>query len=79
MIFDLIRTRRSVFPAQYNNRSIDKAVLEQILDGLNTGLYYTVSAEDVNEIFVVLKISINLIMIELKISAASRISMKVFN
>ena len=29
-------------------------VLEQILDGLNTGLYYTVSAEDVNEIFEVL-------------------------
>ena len=29
-------------------------VLEQILDGLNTGLYYTVSAEDVNEVFEVL-------------------------
>ncbi len=35
MIFDLIRTRRSVFPAQYNDRPIDKAVLEQILEAAN--------------------------------------------
>lgn len=35
MIFDLIRRRRSVFPAQYNNRPIDRADIQRILDAAN--------------------------------------------
>lgn len=35
MIFDLIKKRRSVFPAQYNNRPIHKADIEKILEAAN--------------------------------------------
>jgi nitroreductase len=35
MIFDLIRQRRSVFPAQYNDQPIDRAVIEQMLEAAN--------------------------------------------
>lgn len=35
MIFDLIKQRRSVFPAQYNNKPIDKAAIEKILEAAN--------------------------------------------
>lgn len=35
MIFDLIKKRRSVFPAQYNDRPIAKADIESILEAAN--------------------------------------------
>lgn len=35
MIFDLIKKRRSVFPAQYNDRPIKKATLGRILEAAN--------------------------------------------
>lgn len=35
MIFDLIKKRRSVFPAQYNNKPIAKADIEKILEAAN--------------------------------------------
>lgn len=35
MIFDLIKKRRSVFPAQYNNTPIAKSDLEKILEAAN--------------------------------------------
>lgn len=35
MIFDLIKKRRSVFPAQYNNRPIAKTDIEKILEAAN--------------------------------------------
>ncbi len=35
MIFDLIKERRSVFPAQYNDRPIAKDVIEKILEAAN--------------------------------------------
>lgn len=35
MIFDLIKRRRSIFPAQYINRTIEKEVLENILEAAN--------------------------------------------
>lgn len=35
MIFDLIRTRRSVFPAQYNDQPIAKSDIEKILEAAN--------------------------------------------
>ncbi len=35
MIFDLIRKRRSVFPAQYIDKPISKAIIEQILEAAN--------------------------------------------
>lgn len=35
MIQDLIRKRRAVFPAQYNNKPIDRATLLQILETAN--------------------------------------------
>ena len=35
MIFDLIKNRRAVFPAQYNNRPLAKADLENILEAAN--------------------------------------------
>ena len=34
-IFKLIEKRRSVFPPQFNDKSIDKAVLEQLLEAAN--------------------------------------------
>lgn len=35
MIFDIIKRRRSVFPAQYNDRPIAKADIEKILEAAN--------------------------------------------
>ncbi|MCG2460289.1 nitroreductase [Flavobacteriaceae bacterium F89] len=35
MIFDIIKRRRSVFPAQYNNRPIVKSDIEKILEAAN--------------------------------------------
>ncbi|NNE76489.1 MAG: nitroreductase [Pricia sp.] len=35
MIFDLIKNRRSVFPAQYNDRPIDKADIKKLLEAAN--------------------------------------------
>ncbi|WP_350284696.1 nitroreductase [uncultured Croceitalea sp.] len=35
MIFDLIKKRRSVFPVQYNDRSIAKGDIEKILEAAN--------------------------------------------
>ncbi len=35
MIFDLIKKRRSVFPAQYNDKPISKATIEKILEAAN--------------------------------------------
>lgn len=35
MIFDLIKKRRSVFPAQYNDKPIAKADIEKILEAAN--------------------------------------------
>ncbi len=35
MIFDLIKNRRSVFPAQYNNKVLDKETIQKILDAAN--------------------------------------------
>ena len=35
MIFDLIKKRRSVFPAQYNDESIAKSEIEKILEAAN--------------------------------------------
>ncbi len=35
MIFDLIKNRRSVFPAQYNERPIQKSDIEKILEAAN--------------------------------------------
>jgi nitroreductase len=35
MIFDLIAKRRSIFPVQYNDKPIDKATLEKILEAAN--------------------------------------------
>jgi nitroreductase len=35
MIFDLIKNRRAVFPAQYNDKPIAKADLEKILEAAN--------------------------------------------
>lgn len=35
MIFDLIKKRRSVFPAQYNDKPITKADIEKILEAAN--------------------------------------------
>ncbi|CAM4104079.1 nitroreductase [Zobellia nedashkovskayae] len=35
MIFDLIKNRRSVFPAQYNDKPIAKADIEKILEAAN--------------------------------------------
>ena len=35
MIFDLIKSRRSVFPAQYNDKPIAKADIEKILEAAN--------------------------------------------
>nr|WP_299383010.1 nitroreductase [Allomuricauda sp.] len=35
MIFELIQNRRSVFPAQYNDRPIERANIEKILEAAN--------------------------------------------
>jgi len=35
MVFDLIKKRRSVFPAQYNDRRIAKDIIEKILEAAN--------------------------------------------
>ncbi|MBS9460975.1 nitroreductase [Flagellimonas sp. 389] len=35
MIFDLIKKRRSVFPAQYNDRPIEKETVERLLEAAN--------------------------------------------
>lgn len=35
MVFDLIKNRRSVFPAQYNDRTISKEVIKKILEAAN--------------------------------------------
>ena len=35
MIFDLIKKRRSVFPAQYNDKPIAKTDIEKILEAAN--------------------------------------------
>lgn len=35
MILELIKKRRAVFPAQYNNKSIDKKILEKVLEAAN--------------------------------------------
>ena len=35
MIFDVIRQRRSVFPAQYNDQPIDRATIERLLEAAN--------------------------------------------
>ncbi|SHG69994.1 nitroreductase family protein [Flagellimonas flava] len=35
MIFDLIQNRRSVFPAQYNNKPISKETIEKLLEAAN--------------------------------------------
>ncbi|MDT7829405.1 nitroreductase [Pricia sp. S334] len=35
MIFDLIRKRRAIFPAQYNDEPISKAEIEKILEAAN--------------------------------------------
>jgi len=35
MIFDLLKKRRSIFPAQYNSETISKATLEKILEAAN--------------------------------------------
>lgn len=35
MIFELIKNRRSVFPAQYNNAPISKADIEELLEAAN--------------------------------------------
>lgn len=35
MIFDIIKNRRSVFPAEYNDKPIDKSTLEQLLEAAN--------------------------------------------
>ncbi|WP_136467711.1 nitroreductase family protein [Flagellimonas onchidii] len=35
MIFDLIKNRRSIFPAQYNNKPIEKEAIEKILEAAN--------------------------------------------
>ena len=35
MIFELIKKRRSIFPAQYNDKSIAKATIEKILEAAN--------------------------------------------
>ena len=35
MIFDLIKDRRSVFPAQYNGKAVPKEFIEQVLEAAN--------------------------------------------
>ncbi|MEX0312809.1 MAG: nitroreductase [Allomuricauda sp.] len=35
MIFDLIKNRRSIFPAQYNNKPIEKETIKKILEAAN--------------------------------------------
>ncbi|SNZ01246.1 nitroreductase family protein [Flagellimonas pacifica] len=35
MIFDLIKNRRSIFPAQYNNKPIEKEIIKKILEAAN--------------------------------------------
>lgn len=35
MIFDIIKKRRSVFPAQYNNKPISKEAIEKVLEAAN--------------------------------------------
>lgn len=35
MVFDLIKNRRSVFPAQYNNKPIERETIEQLLEAAN--------------------------------------------
>ncbi len=35
MVFDIIRNRRSVFPAQYNDKAVTKADIEKILEAAN--------------------------------------------
>lgn len=35
MIFDLIKNRRAVFPAQYNDKPIERSQIEQILEAAN--------------------------------------------
>lgn len=35
MIFDLIKNRRAVFPAQYNGKPIEKKVIERVLEAAN--------------------------------------------
>ncbi|MEZ2416144.1 nitroreductase [Muriicola sp. E247] len=35
MIFDLIKNRRAIFPAQYNDKPIEKEVVERILEAAN--------------------------------------------
>jgi nitroreductase len=35
MVFDLIKNRRSVFPAQYNNEPIAKETIEKVLEAAN--------------------------------------------
>ncbi|MGB6152158.1 MAG: nitroreductase [Pricia sp.] len=35
MIFDLIRKRRSVFPVQYNDKPVDKADIQKVLEAAN--------------------------------------------
>ena len=35
MIFDLIKKRRSVFPVQYNDRPIERAAIEKVLEAAN--------------------------------------------
>jgi nitroreductase len=35
MIFDIIKLRRSIFPAQYNDKPIDKESIEKVLEAAN--------------------------------------------
>lgn len=35
MIFDIIKKRRSVFPAQYNSKPIAKELIEKVLEAGN--------------------------------------------
>ena len=35
MVFELIKKRRSVFPAQYTNQAINKSEIEKILESAN--------------------------------------------
>ncbi len=35
MVFDLIKNRRSVFPAQYNDKPIERETIEKILEAAN--------------------------------------------